>query len=222
MYIQTIVCLDDSSRYSRNFYDNSWSSWKRDDNYGTSSLSELASALGASILPPSSDINEVFSPGIYTLGDYQQHSPYTYGALIVYRRNNEVIQMAFPTENINPICFRSYLDGEWLDWRAITDNMPTFYKSYSDLSSLASALKPYLDVKVISVSTWSTEEEYIDKGGFTPAPYQQVGYGGSIMLSDGLCGIELALFKNDSLYGIRIRGLWDNTQTPWVDIKQIV
>lgn len=92
---------------------------------------------------PYSDLNDCKEQGRYTYSYGKDNAPANTSILVVYNRNGRIVQMCFPTDvgaTSSPY-IRNFNNGSWTDWKEISIDIPSFYKSYSDLAALASALE---------------------------------------------------------------------------------
>ena len=104
---QVVYDTKNNATYTRYANQSGWSNWERTDNYGTASLSELASALGVITynVQAISDCKAFVSPGMYDLVENTQHAPFRYGLILALPGNNisSQIKIAFNASSGHPI-----------------------------------------------------------------------------------------------------------------------
>lgn len=111
---------------------------------GHMTMDNLASVLGGltmkGFFPDLSKLDNLTANdyGMYTTSDALFQGTSGIGVIIHYGyENTRLVQLLLrPGGSI----FRQKLGDSWGDWRRYESDIPTFYKNYNDLSSLASAL----------------------------------------------------------------------------------
>lgn len=76
--------------------------------------------------------------------------PVPYGILVVFSSNQYTTQVLYPHingANVTDAYFRFYNGDVWSEWSTLSSNIPNFYKNYSDLNTLASALGVCTSIK---------------------------------------------------------------------------
>ena len=120
--VQQAFGLEDYSVWTRFKNSSGWHPWMRNDNYGTSSLSELASALGVN-----SELNrfvEYIKISPDTSSDYNLPSGYNEGIGIAVKRNEAgiILQIALLKGNSGSGVYYRYswaLSPVWSAWTSI-------------------------------------------------------------------------------------------------------
>ena len=118
-------------------------------------------------LNSTSDLNNCKDPAVYiwqTSSTTPQNAPMNVGSVVQViprvNKQDQVTQICYAYTN--RIFFRTYTSS-WSQWAEISTDIPSFYKNYADLSSLANALgeSDYLGVGLLSDSiTLSANESY--------------------------------------------------------------
>lgn len=86
------------------------------------------------------DCNDYIESSVWRVKGTATNAAYTAGHNMMVIKGNGIQQIAFSTDN-NCLYFRSSENGDiWNSWTKISYGIPDYYKSYSDLASLASAL----------------------------------------------------------------------------------
>lgn len=118
--------------------------WQRCDNFGCSTPAALASLLGDCKHIGAVSLDTIVKAGFYNILNTTDN-PFGYGTnaiMVVYTTTDEnnfmVLQMAYRNGE-NPK-MRWRWANTWQSWVNVAVDIPSFYKNYSDLSSLASAL----------------------------------------------------------------------------------
>lgn len=114
---------------------------------GHMTMSNLASVLGVSQYSSISDFNNATTKGVFTAWGTPANAPINDTRLWVVRVERYVqnasygiSQMAYCADD-NKMFYRiSNISTTWGDWKEISTDIPTFYKDYSTLASLASAI----------------------------------------------------------------------------------
>ncbi len=150
-----IACIADGSIAAREYNNDGWGDWSMTPSYLNAypNLSSLASALGGLQYKgggDSDDMDTITAQGIYYVSEIA-HLPSGFGngMLVVLRATaNRTLQIIARTADSQMYWRMTWEDYsqqgypiKWFEWNRVTTDMPAFYKSYNDLSSLATALK---------------------------------------------------------------------------------
>lgn len=110
-------------------------------------MANLASVLGVGINTSETDFNNLVNPGVYNIGNCSSMANHPTGSndtciLLVYKSSGGLIQLLCGLYN-NQLFKRTKYNNKynnWREWESVSADIPSFYKNYNDLSSLASAL----------------------------------------------------------------------------------
>ena len=127
--IQRVCIINNGATFQRTCMNNNWKSWGRNDNYGTSNISDLAAALG--VIPSgynkrlSADLNENITP-VFTYSSGWTNYPsdsYSSGFLEVavgYTRNSNTLVLQRYTRYDGSACHqRTMYNSVWSEWHQI-------------------------------------------------------------------------------------------------------
>lgn len=188
------VCEKSGMFYRTKTGPSEWAAWK---SVGVNSMG---------VLSKSEDLNNVKSPGVYVLYTEQHPSntpsellPTTTSLLKVTDGEPVLIQEIYPLAG-EPY-YRLYYKNnfKWYDWTSLSTGIPSFYKDYSDIASLARGIRPQ------TIKNGASERVY--KIGVIPQGYNPSCYNFWVAGTNAAKPAECTLIVGDEGTG---KGLADN------------